>query len=34
MVVEPSGRFSGDGSGEAKVWGDTDEVDAGAVGWD
>src|SRR4051794_14823799 len=34
MVVEPSGRFSGDGSGEAKIWGDTDEVDAGAVGED
>jgi hypothetical protein len=33
MVTEPSRRFSGDGSGEAKVWGDTDEVDVGAMGW-
>jgi hypothetical protein len=33
MGAEPGGRFPCDGSGETKVWGDTDEVDAGAVGW-
>ena len=33
MGAEPGGRFSGNGSGETKVWGDTDEVDAGAMGW-
>jgi hypothetical protein len=31
MGAEPGGRFSSDGSGEAKVWGDTDEIDAGAM---
>ena len=33
MDTEPGGRFSCDGSGETKVWGDTGKVDAGAVGW-
>jgi hypothetical protein len=33
MGTEPGGRFSCDGSGETKVWGDTDKVGARAVGW-
>ena len=33
MGAELGGRFSCDGSGETKVWRDTDKVDTGAVGW-